>query len=126
MDKKSIKKAEQSVNYALLGELSLFYSLYKVEHFIGAIVRVVFFVVRHWVRRLKMLAPKFVDLETAFVDVEMDIPLFKIGRTGFPHDRFGMEGFHRLPRAVADAFGMLFGSNEQNLQFVMVGFVINF
>ena len=75
-----------------------------MEHFIGAFVRVVFLVVRHGVSGLEILAPKFVDLETAFVDVEMDIPLFKIRSAGFPHFRFGVEGFHRQPRAGAFFF----------------------
>ena len=27
------------------------------------------------------------DMETAFVDIEMDVPGLKIGRTGLPDDR---------------------------------------
>ena len=96
-----------------------------MEHFIGAFVRVVVFVAG-LVSGCKMLAPKLVDLETTFVDVEMDISFFKIRGAGFPHFRFGVEGFHCLPRAVTDAFGVLFGRNKEDFQFVVVSLVVDF
>ena len=61
---------------------------------------------------LKILTPKLVDLKAAFVYIKMNIALFKIGRAGFPYFCFGMQSLDLLPRAVADALGVLLGGNE--------------
>ena len=74
----------------------------------------------------EILTPKLVDLKTAFVYVKMDIALFKIGGAGFPNLGFGMQSLNRLPRAIADALGVLLGGNEQDLQLVVMRFFVNF
>ena len=84
----------------------------KTEHFIRSLVGIVLFILEHIVFRLKILAPKLIDLKTALVDVEMNIAFFKIGSAGLPNLGFGMQCLNRLPRAVADAFGVLLGGNE--------------
>ena len=79
----------------------------------------------HRVVGLKIFTPKLVDLKPALVDVEMDIALLKIGRAGLPNLRFGVQSLDRLPRAIADALGVLLGGNEQDLQLVMVGLLVD-
>ena len=74
---------------------------------------------------LKILAPKLIDLEAALVHIEMDVALLKIRRAGLPNLGFGMQRLNRLPRAVADAFGVLLGSNEQNLKLIMMCFFVD-
>lgn len=82
----------------------LLHNLYKPEHFIGTFVGVaVFIVVEHRLVGLKILAPKLIDLESAFVDVEMYITLLEIWCAGFPNDGFGVQGFNCKPRTVTDA-----------------------
>ena len=56
----------------------------------------------------------------------MNIALFKIGGTGLPNLGFGVQSLDLLPRAVANAFGVLLGGNEQNLQLVVMRFFVNF
>lgn len=43
------------------------------------------------------------DMEAAFVDIEMDISCFEIGRTGLPDPRIRIEAFNFLPGSCADA-----------------------
>ena len=83
----------------------------KAEHFVRTFIGITL-VVGHFVVGCEILTPKLVDLKTALVDVEMDIALFKIGSTGFPYLGFGMQSLNRLPRAIANAFGVLLGGNE--------------
>ena len=82
-------------------------------------------VISHLVVMCEILAPKLVDLETALVYVKMDIALFKIGGTSFPYLGFGVQSLDRLPRTVSDAFAMCFGQHKQNIQVVMMCFVVN-
>ena len=55
----------------------------------------------------------------------MNIALIKIRCAGFPNLRFGMQSLNRLPRAVADALGVLLGGNEQDLQLVVMRFFVD-
>ena len=103
----------------------LFHNLYKMKHFVRAFVGLVFVKALHIIFGLKVFAPKLVNLKTAFVDIEMDIALFKIGRTSFPNRSFRMQSFYRQPCAVADTFSMLFGRNEKNLKFIVMRFFVN-
>ena len=80
----------------------------KMEHLIRTFVGIVHLILEHIVFGLKILAPKLVDLKTAFVHIEMDISFLKIGRTGLPNLRFGMQSLNRLPCAVANAFTVRF------------------
>ena len=75
--------------------------------------------------RLKIFAPKLIDLKAALVHVEMDVALLKIRRAGLPNLGFGMQSLHRLPSAVADAFCVFLGRNEQDLQLVVMGFSVD-
>ena len=97
----------------------------KTEHFIRSLVGIVLLILKHIVFGLKIFTPKLVDLKTALVYVKMDIALLKIGCAGFPYFRFGMQSLNRLPRAVADAFAMCFGQYKENIQVVMMRFLVN-
>ena len=73
----------------------------------------------------EILTPKLIDLKAALVDVEMDIALLKIGCAGLPNLRFRVQSLNRLPRAVADALGVLLRGNEQDLQLVVMRFFVD-
>ncbi len=65
---------------------SLFHSFYESEHLIRSFI--LFFGRCVWVNIV--FAEKFNCRKSAFVDVKMNISLFKIGRAGFPNLRFGV------------------------------------
>ena len=83
------------------------------------------FILEHIVFRLKIFTPKLIDLKAALVYIKMDVALLKIGSAGLPHFRFGMQSLDRLPRAVTDAFAMCLGQYKQNIQVVMMRFLVN-
>ena len=74
---------------------------------------------------LKIFTLELVNLKAAFVDIEMNISFLKIGRAGFPSNRFGMKCFYRLPCTITNTFAMRFGFNEQYFQFIMVCFIVD-
>ena len=104
---------------------SLLHHFYKAEHFIRTFIIVVIFL-RHIVIGLKIFAPKLIDPESAFVDVEMNITLFKIRGARHPNLRFWMQGFNRLPSTIADTFTVFVGQNEKNFQFIVMCFIVDF
>ena len=67
---------------------ALFHDLDKAEHLVGPFVGVVGLVVGEVGH--KVLAPELVDLKAAFVDVEVNVALFKIRRTRLPNDCLGV------------------------------------
>ena len=97
----------------------------KAEHLIRSFIGITFVCIGHIMLWLKILAPKLIDLKTALVYVKMDIALFKIGGTGFPYFGLGMQSLDRLPRAVANAFTVRFGQYKENIQVVMMRFLVN-
>ena len=104
----------------------LLHNLYKPEHFIGNFVGVaVFIVVEHRLVGLKILAPKLIDLESAFVDVEMDITLLEIWCAGFPNDGFGVKFLDCKPRTVTDALRVLIGICEKYLKVIVICFLVD-
>ena len=103
-----------AVRFLLLTAVILFkkglsHHFYKAEHFIRSLVWIVLLGINHRLARLKIFTPKLIDLETALVDVEMDIALFKIGGTGFPYLGFGVQSLNSKPCALADSFTMCLG-----------------
>ena len=66
----------------------------------------------------------FADPSIAF-DVKMDITLLKIRRTRLPNLCFGMQSLDRPPCAVAYAFGVFLGGNEEDLQLVVMRFFVD-
>ena len=103
----------------------LLHHFYKAEHFIGTFIIVVIFL-RHIVIGLKIFAPELIYPESAFVDVEMNITLFKIRGASHPNLRFWMQGFNSLPCTVTDAFAMLIGQSKENFQFIVMCFFVDF
>ena len=97
----------------------------KTEHFIRTFIGIVLFILEHYVLGLKIFTPKLIDLKAALVYVKMDIALLKIGCAGFPYFRFGMQSLNRLPCAVANAFTVRFGQYKENIQVVMMRFLVN-
>ena len=102
-----------------------FHHLDKMKHLIRSLVGIMFVFVRHFVVGLKIFAPKLIDLKSAFVNVKMNIALFKIGSTSLPNDRFGVQRFYLLPRAVADSLGVFLGRNEKNFKLVVMRFFVD-
>ena len=103
----------------------LLHYLDKTEHFVRPFVGITFIVVGHLVVGCEILTPKLVDLKAALVYVKMDIALLKIGRAGLPNLRFGVQSLDLLPRAVANAFTVRFGQYKENIQVVMMRFLVN-
>ena len=94
------------------GSILRLHYLDKSEHLVRSLIGIMFIVIRHRMVGFEIFAPKLIDLETALVYVKMNIALFKIGSTGLPNLRFGVQSLNRLPRAIADALGVLLGGNE--------------
>ena len=103
----------------------LFHYLKKSEHLIRTLVGDVLIIVRHCVIGFEILTPKLVDLKAAFIDVEMDIPLFKIWRTSLPHLGFGVQSLNGKPRAIANSSAVRIGRNEKDLQVVVISFPVD-
>ena len=59
-----------------LSQLSHYF--YKAEHFIGAFIEIMFFIIGRIMLWLKVFTPKPVNLKPALIHVEMDVSLFKI------------------------------------------------
>ena len=98
---------------------------YESEHLIRPLIGIMFVFIRHFVVGLKIFAPKLIDLKSAFVNVKMNVALFKIGSTSLPNDRFGVQSFHRKPRAVADSLGVFLGRNEKDFKLVVMRFFVD-
>lgn len=64
-----------------------FHHLDESEHFIRPLIGIMFFIIRHFVIGLKILAPKLIDLKSALVHIEVYVALFKIRRAGLPPKR---------------------------------------
>ena len=53
-----------------------------------------------------MLVEKLYGMETAAVDVEVDIAAVEIRGAGFPHFYFSMHGFYGFPDGLADTLAL--------------------
>ena len=60
-------------------------------------------------------------MEAAFVNVEVDVPLFKVGRMGFPYFCFRVQCLDCLPCRKTNTLAMAIHIDEQQLKFVAVG-----
>ena len=54
-------------------------------------------------------------MESAFVYIEMDIPLFKIGSVGFPDFRFWVQRFNGPPRSIAYTLAVAVHINQRGM-----------
>lgn len=73
-----------------------------------------------------MSVEKFNDMETTFINVEMDISCFKIRGAGFPNNGVRIQAFHFLPCSIPDTLTMGSWMNKQQFQFIVMGGLINF
>ena len=60
--------------------------------------------------------PELDDMESAAVDIEMDVALLEIGSDGFPNADLVMQRLDGTPRCLSDATAMDFGRNEEQLE----------
>ena len=56
---------------------------------------------------------EFDNVEPAFVDIEMYVPCFKVGRACFPDKRFWIQPLDFPPRCTADSFTVNFRIDKQ-------------
>ena len=63
-----------------------------------------------------ILVPELDDMESAAVDIEMDVALLEVGCDGFPNADLGMQCLDGTPRCLSDATAMDFGRNEEQLE----------
>ena len=72
-----------------------------------------------------MAVKEFDNVESAFVDVEVNIPGLKVRCAGFPDERFRIQPFDFLPCRIADALAVSFGVYKQQFQFIVLCFFID-
>ena len=97
----------------------------EMEHFVGAFFFLLVFIIVRFVCWVKIFTPKFINFKTALVYIKMNVALFEIGSTGFPNFCFRMQCLYSKLCTITDTFGVFFGRNKENFQFVIVGFFIN-
>ena len=72
-----------------------------------------------------MTVEEFDGMKTAFVDIKVNVSGFKVGRAGFPHERFRVCFFDRFPRGIPDPFAVTGRGNEQQIQTVVTSLFID-
>ena len=58
----------------------------------------------------------FHNVETAAVDIEVDVALLEIGCVGLPDRHFGVLLFDKAPGGITDALAVDFGVDKQQFQ----------
>ncbi len=83
----------------------LLHYFFKTEHPVRELI--VQFIARVRIFRVRMIfVEKLYNIKSAAVDIEMDIPFFKIWSHRFPNLNFRMEFFHRAPCSESYALTM--------------------
>ena len=72
-----------------------------------------------------MLVEELNGMETAAVDVEVDVTAIKIWSAGFPDFRFGMYSLDGFPNGLPDAYTLYAHLHIEESQFAVVGFMID-
>ena len=103
-----------------------FHKFFKAEHFIGTLIGCCFSVFLRRIRLRVHSGEKLNGVKTAFVDIKMNIALFKIWRAGRPDLGFGVQSFHGKPSAIADAFAVFLRRNEKKFQLVVMCLFVDF
>ena len=62
---------------------------------------------------------EFYGMKSAFVDVEMDVPLLEVRCAGFPDNRFRIQALHFLPGGKADPPAVRLGQSEQKVEVII-------
>ena len=60
------------------------------------------------------------DMESATVDVKVDVARFEVGGRRLPHRHLGVQILDEAPGCIADALAMDFGVDKQQLQFAVI------
>ena len=95
---------------------SLFiYPLLKSEH---TIRKLLIYMLRHFrIVRIRMVTViKFHNMKTAAIDIEMDIPLFKIRSDCLPDLHIRVHLFDLAPCGIADSLAVYIGRNKEYLK----------
>lgn len=66
-------------------------------------------------------AEKLHHVKTAFVDIEMDVPLFKVWRVGLPYFCFRVQSFNGLPSGKTHTLAVAVHIDEQKLKLIAIG-----
>ena len=93
----------------------LFHLLFKPEHSCWELRIVALKLIRREIARM-MLVEILHNMESAAVDVEMDIPCFKVGRERFPDRYLRMQCLYRAPCGIAYSFAVDFRLYEQQFK----------
>ena len=100
----------------------LLHLFFKPEHTIKVFTLIIVLFAGLWIMRIRMMAvEEFDDMETAFVDIEMDIPCLEAGSTGLPDFCLRIQAFNFLPGRIADTFAVCPGMDKQQFQHIMSG-----
>ena len=65
-------------------------------------------------------------MKAAAVDIEMDIPLFKIRSDRLPHLHLWMQLFNLAPCSIADTLAVNIGRNKENFKISPIAFDLNY
>ena len=109
-------------NYSQSLSFSLsLHALFKAEHTAEVSTLIIVFFVGFRIMRIRMMAvEKLDDMEPAFVDIEMDVPRFKVGSTRLPDFCFRIQAFNFLPGSIAYTFAVCCWRDKQQVQMVML------
>lgn len=72
-----------------------------------------------------MRIEKLNNVESALVDVEMDVAFLEIRRGRFPYSRVGILGFNRLPGGRSDALPVHFRRDEKEFQRIVLRLAVD-
>ena len=104
-----------------------FHSLFKAEHAVKALALIVVFLACLRIMGIGMMSVEELhDMETALVDIEVDVPGFEEGRAGLSDIRLRVQALYGLPGSIADAFAVGVGRNKQQIQMVVLGCFVDF
>ena len=95
----------------------LFHLLLKATETISAGDIIGIILPRLWVS----FAEKLHHVKTALVDIEMDVPLFKVWRVGLPYFCFWVQSFNGLPCSESHALTVAVHIDEQKLKLIAIG-----
>ena len=71
--------------------------------------------------RIRMLGvEEFNGMETAAIDIKMDIALLEIGRAGFPYSGIGMQTFYFRPYSLTDALALYANPYKKEIKISML------
>lgn len=100
--------------------LLLLHLLFKPEAF-----RPVFISAVRIVRGLVVSVEVFDNVESAFVDIEMDVPFLETRRYQFPHLCFGIHAFNLFPNGIPKSTAVAIRIDVEQVHFVAMGFLID-